>query len=138
MRYKGEYGPSELLDPATNRWMPLDEPLKKQLAEDPSAAIPSGGPVPPGDGDEPGYSILSHMPGLMSPEELAAFDLGRVKVRLRGTAREDHVAEVTDHSPPTHVLLCSDILGSKRTFENFTRCRTYTIAFVKPLPPSAP
>ena len=157
MRYKGEYGPSELLDPATNRWMPLDETLKKQLAEDPSAAIPSD---PPGAGDDdgdddddddddydeeeemaPGYSIQSRMPGLMPPEELAAFDLSRVKVRLRRTGRE-YVAEVTPTPRCGVVVSCrSDTLGlgfGQKNLQGFDRmqelyhCIRETVAAVGP------
>lgn len=86
MRYKGEYGPSELLDPDSNDWLPLTEELKKQLIGDPTW----GGRFQPdsrctGEQDrDPGFCIESGMPGLMSPSELDAFNIGGVRIRASG------------------------------------------------------
>lgn len=87
MRYKASYGPSELLDPSTNSWVPLTPELKYSLESDSAwnsrfSELPPGLDIDPNDTD-PGFSIDSRMPGLMSEEELNGFDIGAVKVAAR-------------------------------------------------------
>jgi len=87
MRYKASYGPSELLDPSTNAWVPLTADLKSSLEADGTWNGRFSQPPPeldldPGDAG-PGFAIDSRMPGLMSEEELDRFGLGAVKVGAR-------------------------------------------------------
>lgn len=87
MRYKATYGPSELLDPSTNVWVPLTADLKSSLEADSTWSNRFSGPPPDLDIDPSnagaGFSIDSQMPGIMSQEELDEFDLGAVKVAAR-------------------------------------------------------
>jgi hypothetical protein len=85
MRYKGDYGPAEILDPDTNSWLPLTEDLRKQLIADPTwgGRFHDSGSTE-GQDPDPGFAIDSGMPGLMPPEELEAFNIGDVRIRASG------------------------------------------------------
>jgi hypothetical protein len=89
MRYKGEYGPQELLSPGSNEWVPLDDEMKKQLAENPTSAVTFNDVKDECDDEdddedpEPGFCIRSGMPGLMTTEDLEAFSLGDVRIGLK-------------------------------------------------------
>jgi hypothetical protein len=113
MRYKGEYGPSELLDPDTNEWLPLTEELRKQLIEDPSW----GGRFQPDsdckDGQDrgPGFCIESGMPGLMSPSELDAFNIGQVRVRAYGVELEVEGEILRDLVKETVATVGAEVAG---------------------------
>jgi hypothetical protein len=86
MRYKGDYGPSEILDPDTNEWLPLTEELRKQLIEDPTWAgrFHLDNDSTEEQDRDPGFAIESGMPGLMPPSELDAFNIGDVRIRASG------------------------------------------------------
>lgn len=108
MLYKGQYGPSDLLDPETYDWNPLDQDLKKLLSESkyvcPSAtrareqtgenkamSETNEGVAKDMDGTEeeehdedesPGFVFESKMPGILTVQQLKAFDIGNVKIKV--------------------------------------------------------
>lgn len=111
MSYKGEYNPSDLLDPETYEWNPLDQNLKKLLDES-KYVSPSANRTrqQPGDGqvateadedttenvgvaDEEGeiskdeadsFIFDTKMPGLLTDQQLKAFDISNVKIKVAG------------------------------------------------------
>lgn len=108
MRYKGEYGPSELLDPESNEWNLLDKELKKQLDNNPycsPSSINNPGtrntlakePVVQSDKTDdqedekydnqnlPGMVFKTKMPGVMPLEEVNSFPVGQVRIKLGTT-----------------------------------------------------
>ena len=123
MRYKGEYSPSSLLDPQTNEWVSF-EVMKRGLDESDYFSPASAGEM---ETDEKGEKTVekvekmededkkmededededfgelfrSHMPGLMTKEELAAFPLGNVAIKVRGRkARAEHLVGFSTGNP---------------------------------------
>ncbi|KAH0614692.1 uncharacterized protein H6S33_000328 [Morchella sextelata] len=114
MLYKMEYSPSDLLDPETYEWNPLNDDLKNLLNKSkyvcPSevrARMQSGdnvvtndkakGTEEPGEEEEdetneenaevqdPGYVFKTKMPGLLTERQLKEFDVGNVNIDVAGT-----------------------------------------------------
>lgn len=109
--YKGDYGPSCLLDPETYEWNPLDQDLKKLLdggeyvcpsarareqlgeqqvtseankdtAEDLDVVNLQGGELAEEEEEEYDDDFVSGMPGTLTDQELEAFDFGSVKIKV--------------------------------------------------------
>ncbi|RPB13588.1 hypothetical protein P167DRAFT_534937 [Morchella conica CCBAS932] len=113
MLYKMEYSPSDLLDPETYEWNPLNDDLKNLLNKSkyvcPSeirARMQSGDNVvvndkakgieEPGEEEDetneendevqdPGYVFKTKMPGLLTDRQLKEFDVGNVNIDVAGT-----------------------------------------------------
>ncbi|KAI5776603.1 arginine-tRNA-protein transferase [Geopyxis carbonaria] len=111
MRYKGEYGPSELLDPENNEWNELDKELKTLLDNNPYCSPSSTNNPGTGntrakelagetdgkdedDQDEeeddgrqhsPGFVLKTKMPGVMTRQEINSFPVGQVRIKLGKT-----------------------------------------------------
>lgn len=96
MRYKGDYGPQEILDPASLGWWPLDEEIKRKLderkyvsvsedrkAEQEGKEPPQPEPTPY-DEDDPTPVWDRGMPGVLSKAEVEAYDLGAIALNVGG------------------------------------------------------
>lgn len=119
MLYKMEYSPSDLLDPETYEWNPLNDDLKNLLNKSkyvcPSeirARMHSGDNVvvndkakgieEPGEEEnetneendevqDPGYVFKTKMPGLLTDRQLKEFDVGNVNIDVAGTRAQAKV-----------------------------------------------
>lgn len=107
--YKGDYGPSYLLDPETYGWNPLDKDLRglldggtyvcpsararEQLGEqqitgeankDTTNDVDVANPQDKGISGDEEYDggFVSGMPGTLTNQQLEAFDIGSVKIKI--------------------------------------------------------
>lgn len=134
MLYKMQYGPSDLLDPETYEWNPLNDELKNLLnknkyvcpseirAKNQNDKLVADGeakksqdirkPGEEGDGEvdgtneddddddddelqDPGYIFETKMPGILTERQLKEFDIGNVKIEVRGIRAQAKVMKRT-------------------------------------------
>lgn len=152
MLYKGEYGPSELLDPETYEWNSLDEGLKKLLDES-KYVCPSA--IRAGDGNktttegigitegqdknqdeaqdedelvdpDPGFIFETKMPGILTDHQLEVFDIGNVNIKLGNVqAQAKVIARATPGFPCKVLDLTREhnrILSDSKTLLAYIRC----------------